>query len=175
MIRRLINNILWYSTGWVFFGLIVLSGIAGGLAASVLHFTTTDAFWLHFAFFCCCHCPFASGCTGYLAYTGVSNVHAHKVSPCERVVFPVRSMRSRVTGAYPATPSGVNAIRHSALAGLTAPAKWSFRLLEVKIRSPSGLMAGVSGQCTPSFDAIRVIEPLFGSYLTIPLCVTSVI
>lgn len=32
------------------FGLIVLSGIAGGLAASVLHFTTTDAFWPHFAF-----------------------------------------------------------------------------------------------------------------------------
>ncbi|WP_221766149.1 hypothetical protein, partial [Enterobacter ludwigii] len=47
----LINNILWYSTGWVFFGLIVLSGIAGGLAASVLHFTTTDAFLAAFCLF----------------------------------------------------------------------------------------------------------------------------
>lgn len=70
--------------------------------------------WPHFAFFCCSHCPFASGYTDYLAYTGVSNAHAHKECPGERVVFPVLSMRSRVTGAYPAMPSGVNAIRHSA-------------------------------------------------------------
>ena len=46
--------------------------------------------------------------------------------------------------------------------------------LDVKTRSPFGSSAGVSGQCTPSSDAINDIDFVRGSYFTMPLCVTSV-
>ncbi|EOZ4641854.1 hypothetical protein ACQRKX_004880 [Enterobacter cloacae] len=44
MTGKRIRHLLWQSPGWVFFCLMMVSAAAGVLAASVLHFSTEDAF-----------------------------------------------------------------------------------------------------------------------------------